>query len=227
VRLDLLTAVSVNGLITARRGENGDGMAALLATPREVWERKWELRRRYDAVLVGTGTVLVDDPSLCSHAVPGFDAVRVTLDARGRIPRHARFFDGSVRTLVGVSARTPREHLDFLAERGVEAVPASGDRGDQDDQDDQDVRIDLAAFLAGLETRGLSSIVCEGGGELNRSLLNAGLVDRIHLVVAPLVLEPRSVNLFEGLGDPACLRLESCERQGDYVWLAYAVADPT
>jgi diaminohydroxyphosphoribosylaminopyrimidine deaminase / 5-amino-6-(5-phosphoribosylamino)uracil reductase len=214
VRLDLLTAASINGLITESRGENGDGMAVLLDTPREVWERKWALRRRHGAVLVGTGTVLADNPSLCSHAVPGFEAVRVTLDARGRIPRHFRLFDGSMRTLVGVSARTPPERLAFLAERGVEAVPAGEER---------DGRIDLASFLAALEERGLSSIVCEGGGQLNRSLLNAGLVDRIHLVVAPLVLEPRSVNLFEGLGDPARLRLESCERQGDYVWLEYAV----
>jgi riboflavin-specific deaminase-like protein len=211
VRLDLLTAASINGLITESRGANGDGMAALLDTPREVWERKWALRRRFQAVLVGTGTVLADDPGLVSHAVPGFEAVRISLDARGRIPRHFRLFDGSVRTLVGVCARTPREHLGFLAERGVEAIPAGEER------------IDLAAFLAALEERGVSSIVCEGGGRLNRSLLNAGLVDRIHLLVIPLVLEARSVNLFEDLGPPARLRLEGCERQGEYAWLEYAV----
>lgn len=212
MRLDLLTAASINGLITERRGENGDGMAVVLDTPREVWERKWALRRRYEAVLVGTGTVLADNPGLVSHAVPGFEAVRITLDAHGRIPRHSRLFDGSVRTLVGVGARTPRESLGFLAERGVEAIPAGDDR------------IDLAVFLAALEERGISSVVCEGGGQLNRSLLDAGLVDRIHLLVIPLVLEARSVNLFEGLGPPARLRLEGCERQGEYVWLEYSVA---
>src|SRR4051794_1652496 len=135
--------------------------------------------------MVGTGTVLVDDPSLASHAVPGFEVVRITLDARGRIPRHSRFFDGSVRTLVGVCERTPREYLGFLRERGVDAVPAgaAGEEG-----------IDLAKLLAGLEERGISSIACEGGGTLNRALLTAGLVDRIHLLVIPVVLETRSVN---------------------------------
>lgn len=209
MRLALLTAASINGLITETRGRPGHDLANVVDTPREVWELKWAIRRRHQAGLVGTGTVLADDPSLSSHAVPGFEVVRVTLDASGRIPRHCRFFDGSVRTLVGVCERTPREYLGFLRERGVEAVPAGAER------------IDLAAFLAGLEARGISSIACEGGGALNRSLLAAGLVDRIHLLVIPVVLEARSVNLFEGPGSPVPLRLEGCERHGEWLWLEY------
>lgn len=210
--LALLTAASVNGLITQARGRPGEELAAVVDTPREVWERKWAIRRRHQAVLVGTGTVRVDNPRLASHAVPGFEVVRITLDAGGRIPRDSRFFDGSVRTLVGVCGRTPPEYLEFLHERGVEAISA-GAAGEE--------RIDLAAFLAGLAERGLTSIVCEGGGTLNRSLLTAGLVDRIHLLVIPVVLEARSINLFEGLGAPVPLRLESCERHGDWLWLEY------
>jgi riboflavin-specific deaminase-like protein len=217
VHLALLTAVSINGLITQARGRPGHDLAAVVDTPREVWERKWAIRRRHQAVLVGTGTVLVDDPGLASHAVPGFDVVRITLDAKGRIPRQSRFFDGSVRTLVGVCERTPRDYLAFLRERGVEAVFA-GAAGDID------LAIDLAAFLAGLEVRGVSSIACEGGGTLNRALLTAGLVDRIHLLVIPVVLETRSVNLFEGLGVPVPLHLEGCERHGAWVWLEYRLA---
>jgi len=212
MHLALLTAASVNGLITQARGRPGEDLTAVVDTPREVWERKWAIRRRYQAVLVGTGTVLVDNPRLASHAVPGFEVVRVTLDAAGRIPRHFRFFDGSVRTLVGVCGRTPPEYLEFLRERGVEAISAGVASED---------RIDLAAFLAGLEERGISSIACEGGGTLNRSLLTAGLVDRIHLLVIPVVLEARSINLFEGLGAPVPLRLEGCERDGDWLWLEY------
>ncbi|HEX3528075.1 MAG TPA: RibD family protein [Thermoanaerobaculia bacterium] len=216
MHLALLTAVSLNGLITQARGRPGHDLTAVVDTPREVWERKWAIRRRHQAVLVGTGTVLVDDPSLASHAVPGFEVVRITLDASGRIPRHARFFDGSVRTLVGVCGRTPREYLDFLRDRGVEAISAgvAGEDG-----------IDFAAFLAGLEERGISSIVCEGGGTLNRSLLTAGLIDRIHLLVIPVVLEARSVNLFEGFGAPVPLRLEGCERDGEWLWLEYRLED--
>lgn len=212
MRLDLLTASSINGIITGRRGENADEVVAWLGTPRSVMERKYEIRRGHGAGLVGTGTVVVDDPALTSHAVPGFRCVRITLDRRGRIPRHYRFFDGSARTLVGVCESTPGDYLDFLAERGVEAVVCGEDR------------IDLRAFLAGLEERGISSVLCEGGGELNRSLLREGLVDRIHQVVMPVVLDSGAPNLFEGPDPPARLRLRSVLHQDEYVWLEYEVA---
>lgn len=211
MRLDLLTASSINGIITGRRGENADVVVAWLDPPRYVMERKYEIRRRHDAGLVGTGTVVVDNPTLTSHAVPGFQCVRITLDRRGRIPRHYRFFDGSVRTLVGVCESTPGDYLDFLAERGVEAVMCGEDR------------IDLRAFLSGLEERGISSILCEGGGELNRSLLRQGLVDRIHQVVMPAVLGSDSLNLFEGSGPPVRLRLCDVLHQDEYVWLEYTL----
>lgn len=211
MRLDILTAVSMNGFITEAPGLSGHDLAPFLETPRAVWERKYEIRRRYQAGMVGTDTVVVDNPSLTSHAIPGFSPVRITLDAHGRIPRAARFFDGSVRTLVGVGVRTPPDFLDFLASRGVEAVLA----GEEE--------IDLAAFFEALSERGIGSVFCEGGGRLNRSLLSAGLVDRIWTVVLPAVLSSGSVNLFHGPGAPARLRLEGCERDGDYVWMEYSV----
>ena len=150
--------------------------------------------------------MLVDDPGLTSHGRP---AVRVTVDPQGRIPRSARFFDGSARTLVGVSETTPQEYLDFLAERGVETVLAGQDR------------IDPRLLLAGLAEKGFTGVVAEGGGTLNRALLEAGLVDRLHLVLIPIVLDAGSVNLFEGPGF-ARFHLESSERVGDYLLLSYA-----
>lgn len=211
MRVALLTAVSINGIITGERGRNAYELAGCLGTPREVWEHKGAVRRRYAAVLVGTETVRVVDPTLTSHTAPGYSCVRATLDRTGRIPRDYRLFDGTARTLVGVCEETPRDYLDFLTEKGVEAVPAGRDR------------IDLAAFLDGLEARGIGSVVCEGGGVLNRALLAAGLVERIHLIVLPAVLDAGAVNLFEGPGGPVKLRLEGVERVGEYVGLEYGV----
>jgi diaminohydroxyphosphoribosylaminopyrimidine deaminase/5-amino-6-(5-phosphoribosylamino)uracil reductase len=211
MRVALLSAASINGMITGGRGRRGHELESFLGTPREVVAHKAEIRRRHGAILVGTGTVLVDDPTLTSHAVPGFRCVRATLDRTGRIPRTARFFDGSARTLVGTCDETPREYLDFLAERGVEAVP-SGEEG-----------IDLAAFLAGLKERGITSVACEGGGVLHGALLEQGLVERIYLLVLPAVLDAGSVKLFDGTAAAARLRLEGVERAGDYLWLEYAV----
>jgi len=207
--LSILTAASLNGVITPARGASGESLVPVLGVPREVLEWKWEVRRQHDAVFVGTGTVLVDDPGLTSHALPGRPAVRVTIDPAGRIPRSARFFDGSARTLVGVSGTTSRDYLDFLAERGVEAVAAG------------ESRIDLRRFVAALAERGLATVAVEGGGTLNRGLLAEGLVDRLYLILIPAVLDAGSVNLFEGAGGLAQYRLEECERIGDYVMLTY------
>ena len=207
--LTISTSVSLNGMITPARGAAGESVIPFLDVPPEVIEWKREARRRHGVVLVGTGTVLVDDPTLASHATPGHPAVRATLDAAGKIPRHARLFDGTARTLVGVTARTPREYLDFLAGRGVEAVVAGEER------------IDLPLFLAGLAEKGLPDVLTEGGGTLNRALLAAGLVDRLWLIVFPAVLDAGSVNLFEGGGDLARFRLEGVERVGDFVMARY------
>lgn len=211
MRVALLTAASINGIITGARGRDAHELAGFLGTPREVLEHKNAIRRRYGAVLAGTETVRIVDPTLTSHAAPGERCVRATLDRTGRLSRSSRFFDGSARTLVGVCEETPAGYLEFLAERGVEAVPAGRDR------------IDLTAFLEGLAARGIGSVVCEGGGVLNRALLAAGLVERIHLALLPAVLDAGAVNLFEGSGNPVKLRLEGVERVGEYLWVEYAV----
>jgi riboflavin biosynthesis pyrimidine reductase len=213
--LTISTSVSLNGIITPARGATGESVIPFLDVPPGVIDWKREARRRHGVVLVGTRTVLVDDPTLSSHATPERPAVRATLDAAGKIPRHARFFDGTARTLVGVTAGTPREYLDFLAGRGVEAVVA-GDAGE--------ARIDLPLFLAGLAEKGVPDVLAEGGGTLNRALLAAGLVARLHLIVFPAVLDAVSVNLFEGGGGLARFRLEGVERVGDFLMARYGRA---
>ncbi len=216
--VEILTAAAVNGVITPARGTSSLGLIERLAVPAEVLDLQAGLRRCHDAVVVGSGTVLVDDPSLTSHRRPeGPPCVRATLDPRGRIPAGARFLDGTVRTLVGVTAGTPRPYLDLLAARGVEAV-ACGAPGSGAEE-----RADLALFVAGLAARGLPRLLVEGGGRLNRGLLAAGLVDRLHLLVVPAVLDATSVNLFDGPGGLVRLHLEGCDRLGGYLHLTYLV----
>ncbi|HEX5715637.1 MAG TPA: RibD family protein, partial [Thermoanaerobaculia bacterium] len=205
-RVDLLTAASINGVITPGRGCSSHEIKAGPG----LWEAKYRMRRRYDALLVGSNTVLTNDPSMTSHLRKGEAAVRATLDSRGRIPPGFRFLDGSVRTLVGITTSTSPDYLRLLEERGAEAVPCGEEAPD------------LRLFLAGLEARGISSVVCEGGGILNRALLDQRLVGKVHLLLLPLVLDGGSVNLFEGPGLPVPLDLEAVERFGDGLVLRYA-----
>jgi diaminohydroxyphosphoribosylaminopyrimidine deaminase/5-amino-6-(5-phosphoribosylamino)uracil reductase len=214
MKVDILTAVSVNGAITLGHGIASTDLIPRMTVPARMMETKAEIRRRYGAVLIGTETVLVNDPTMTSHCAPGFPCVRASLDPTGRIPAGARFFDGSARTLIGVTGETPRTYLDLLESRGVEAVPAG-----------EGPQADLPAFLAGLAARGIGSVVCEGGGILNRALLDAGLVDRIHLFLIPAILAATSVNLFEGgkEGEFAELELEESYPIGSFVYLRYRV----
>lgn len=212
--VDLLSASSINGLVTMGRGRSSYDLVPFINPPREFWEAKSTIRRRYDAVLIGTNTVLTNDPTMASHGEPGYEVVRVTLDRTGRIPPHFKILDGSVRTLIGVTGTTPPGYLRLLEERGVEAVPCGEERPD------------LKLFLEGLEARGVESVVCEGGGILNRALLDQGLVGRIHLLLLPVVLDAGSVNLFEGPGVPVPLRLEEVGRIGDYLVVRYALRAP-
>ena len=207
--LSILTAVSLNGVITPARGTRGENLVPLMDVPPEVWRWRAEVRRRHDAVCVGTNTVRVDDPALTSHVLPGSPAVRATIDPAGKIPRASRFFDGSARTLVGISEATPCAYRDFLEERGVEAVVAG------------EARIDLRRLLDALAERGIARVVVEGGGTLNRALLSAGLVDTLYLMTVPAVLDAGSVNLFEGSGKVSRFRLEDVERAGDFLMLTY------
>jgi riboflavin biosynthesis pyrimidine reductase len=215
VKIDLLAAASVNGIVTLARGESSERLAEALRPPAALMAAKHELRRRYAAVLVGTGTVIANDPHLTSHRVPGFAPVRLTLDRTGRIPPGARFLDGSVRTLIGVCRSTPGAYLDLLAARRVEAVDASSADGS---------RIDLVRFLAQLAARGVAPVVAEGGGTIARAFLAAGLLARLRLLVIPAILDAGSVNLFEdGAGALARLALEEVARIEDYAILTYRV----
>ena len=131
------------------------------------------LRALVDAVVVGAGTVRVDDPQLTVRHVAGPNPVRVVIDPRGTLPAEAKAFaaDGVHRIVV-----TRRECRPING--GIETIALP----------DIDGRIEPAAILAALQARGLRRILVEGGAQTVSTFLSAGCLDRLHVIVAPMIL---------------------------------------
>jgi len=131
------------------------------------------LRALCDVVLVGAGTVRHDDPRLTTREVAGPNPVRVVLDADRRLPAaHRVFTDGAAPTLLVAATDGP------AAQGQAEVIRvARGAAG-----------LDLAALLRLLAARGLRRVFVEGGGRTVSAFLAAGLLDRLHVTVAPVIL---------------------------------------
>jgi len=133
------------------------------------------LRALCDAVLVGAGTVAHDDPRLTTREVTGPHPLRVVIDPRRRLAAtHRVFTDGGPPTLLAVRADAPGAAAHGAAE--CLRLPP-GPHG-----------VDLPALLRALRARGLSRIFVEGGGITVSHFLAAGLLDRLHVTVAPVIL---------------------------------------
>src|SRR5262245_42642289 len=152
------------------------------------------MRAMSDAIMIGIGTALADDPSLTCR-LPGMEGrspVRVVLDSTLRLPLTSRLVESAHATPVWVmvteAAPFPREHT--LRQHGVEVlrVPAGG--GD---------RVDVAAALRLLASRGITRLMVEGGPILAASLLVADLVDEAALFRSPHLLGGGGIDALEGL----------------------------
>lgn len=180
---------SLDGFIATTRGES-----CFVTGPENILHLHC-LRALCDAVLVGAETVAADDPRLTTRLVSGANPTRVVLDPRRRLPAERRLFqDGAAPTLlVCAEGLTVPGHLGHAE---VLAVPA------------HQGRLRLDALVAALQRRGLRRLFVEGGGLTVSSFLGAGLLDRLHLAVAPLLIGAGR----RGLSLPAPPTLGDCLR---------------
>jgi len=146
------------------------------------------LRFLADAVLVGIGTVLRDDPALSVRLpeVPPKEPLRVVADSRLRTPPAAQILRAGTpaRTIVAGTAPIPRRRADALRSLGVQVFELPRERESR--------RVSLPALLAKLAELDVVAVLAEGGAELGAGLLDAGLVDRVAFFVAPRLLGGRS-----------------------------------
>jgi 3,4-dihydroxy 2-butanone 4-phosphate synthase/GTP cyclohydrolase II len=136
------------------------------------------LRAACDAVLVGAGTAVGDDPELTVRLVSGASPTRVVLDSTLRLPLSANVFRPEAATLVLTTERSDVARRDELRERGIQVAVVA----------DEDGKVDLAAALTRLRELGMESVLVEGGAQVITGLLARRLVDRMIVAIAPVVL---------------------------------------
>ena len=183
------------------------------------------LRQGADAILVGIGTILVDDPSLTvrgqraeGRGQKGKRLRRIILDARARTPLSARVVtdEHAALTTIVVSDLAPKPRVSALAKH-VRVLTAPVQRSNvQGSRCSSRPALDLSWLLRTLGAENLTSLLVEGGGEVNASFLLGGLAHRVEFFYAPKVLGGRdSVPAVGGAGVPG---LDEALRLTDTEW---------
>jgi diaminohydroxyphosphoribosylaminopyrimidine deaminase / 5-amino-6-(5-phosphoribosylamino)uracil reductase len=178
----VLAASRDQSFVVAQLGQSLDGRIATLSG-----ESRWinkdaaldhvhRLRAAVDAVAVGIGTVIADDPFLNVRRVPGRNPARVVIDPKGRLPLNPRCFDPAdgARCVVVRAAGCPTGHL----REGVEVITLATPDG----------RLNPKAIVAALAHVGLPHLLIEGGAWTVSEFIDAQAVDRLHVLVAPVIL---------------------------------------
>jgi diaminohydroxyphosphoribosylaminopyrimidine deaminase/5-amino-6-(5-phosphoribosylamino)uracil reductase len=173
----LKLATSLDGRIATRSGESR------WITGEQARARGHLLRRSHDAVMIGSGTALADDPSLTCR-LPGLEdrpPVRIVLDGRARLAPSSRLATSArgVPTWLFTREDAPARRLAALRECGIDILHVGVDQAG---------RLDLRQVLAALAGRGITRVLVEGGAELAGALLRAHLVDRLAWFQAPMVI---------------------------------------
>lgn len=174
------------------------------------------LRDRHDAIMVGIGTVIADNPRLTTRLPQGGgkNPLRIVVDSQLRTPPSSAIFAEEGKTLILTTTAASAGAVAALSSENVEILRVAEDAG----------QVNLQDAMKKLGARGIQSILLEGGGRLHHSALHAGIVDRLCLFVAPLLLGGSGRPLFSGVGVASLqsafrLRQLHVERYGDDVLL--------
>lgn len=170
----LKVAASLDGKIATKAGESR------WITGEAARKKVHELRDEVDAVLVGIGTVLKDDPLLTVRLdrEGTRDPLRVIVDSHARLPLEANVLKDPRKALVAVSPEAPKERVEALRSRGAEVLLIEGASG----------KVSLGRLMEELGKRGIVSVMIEGGSEVNASAFHEGIVDKLILFYAPLLI---------------------------------------
>lgn len=169
----LKTAMTLDGKIATSAGNS------MWITGPAARQRGHQLRNQYDGILVGIGTLLADNPSLTARIPTGRNPIRIIVDTMARTPITAKVVsDQLAQTIIAVSPLAPMERVIALKNHGIEILTIPLDN----------FGLDLRNLFLKLGQKEITSILIEGGAQINASALQANIVDKIHCFIAPKII---------------------------------------
>lgn len=179
-------AMTIDGKIATNFGDS-------TISSKQDLRRLHRLRCSVDAIIIGISTVIIDNPRLTVRLVKrhGTTPVRIIVDSIGRIPLDSKILKSAskINTIVAVTNRASDERVDKIKSAGAIVIVA-GTR-----------TVDLKELFFILKKMGFNKILVEGGGELNWSILQLGIVNELMVTVAPRIVGGRTATtLVEGDG---------------------------
>ena len=207
----LVGAMSLDGKISTRTGESQ------ISSLRDL-RRLHQERGRHSAVMIGVGTLIHDNPRLTVRHVKGKSPIRIIVDSTAKTSPNARVFSaGRSPVILAVTSRASKKRVERLREAGAYIIQAGK------------YEVNLRTLMGRLHQLGITSLLLEGGGELNWSMISNRLVDEVKLTVAPFIVGGRkATTLVDGEGfakvDHATRLIPvSVKRQNEEVVLTYKV----
>lgn len=182
----LKIAATLDGRIATRTGESQ------WITGEESRRFVHRLRDQVDGVVVGIGTIMKDDPLLTTRLPGGRDPFRIILDSELRIPENARVFGSNPeRVILATTQRAPKEKLERLEQKVGRILICDSRKG----------KVDLKILLSKLGEMEITSLLVEGGSQVNGAFFDERLMDKVFLFLSPKWFgDPLALGIFSGKG---------------------------
>ncbi|MHA1293264.1 MAG: 2,5-diamino-6-(ribosylamino)-4(3H)-pyrimidinone 5'-phosphate reductase [Promethearchaeota archaeon] len=208
----LSAAMTIDGKIASKTGYPE-------LSNEEDWKEVHKLRTKVDAIMVGKGTILKDNPKLHIKFYEHSGYTRIVIDSKLSIPINSNvitYEPNIYKTIICTIENVALEKISQFKEKGVEIIKSG--KGNQ---------VDVVKLMKILYDKGIKKILLEGGGTLNWSFIKEDLIDEIRLTIAPWIVGGKNaVSLVEGKGfdkmrEARKFKLEEIINRNDYVVLKY------
>ena len=165
-------AMSADGRIATKTGDSK------YITSKEARTLVHRLRTEVDAVMVGLNTVLRDDPELTPRLYAGKDPLKIVVDSALNIPKKCNLMKNPGKLIIATTSKAPKNEIQKMQDKGIRIITAKSSMG----------MVDIADLMKQLGRHEITSVMIEGGSELNSSAIKAGVADKILIFTAPKLI---------------------------------------